>query len=272
MFDQIPGVMTTLKISGRSVEVPENGWVGELRCRRKVVLEINVRPDTPIFGINIWERKGKKIVSLRKNLAEVISPGWEGKFYERWIPVKFDNEETHTEYLTNHQDLIGLVKESPGLFFVWEIALVSQKGSFFLTTQKVFGGRCYRDGDKMVAHPYFSNDEHDWSQLLDFVGNLFKDQIQEFLPIEAHKPGPPLSGDDLKSRKGRVIWWNFAEGKGMIQIKQGLARVDWPEVKPRNNFSYLLPDELVSYALVKNPCDGNGESIGRAFKVEPIPS
>lgn len=120
---------------------------------------------------------------------------------------------------------------------VWEIAVVSQSGAFFLTVQETFvlklsegiGGILYGQGSRLQR----------WPQMMDFLRGMQQRQIL-VLPDE----------DPARTSFREVLWWNLAQGLGAVKAKREAARVYWSEVAPRGGFRYLKQGEIIQQCRI----------------------
>ncbi|MDP4006986.1 MAG: hypothetical protein Q8P55_00105 [bacterium] len=131
-------------------------------------------------------------------------------------------------YPENHIRLLSLTSEQ---ITMWETAVVSQQGNFFLTFQETvnialkegIGGILYGVGPQLQK----------WPQMKSFLGSLLGRRLL-MLPEE----------NPQEVRPWRVIWYNLAQGLGAIQTPKGAARVHWSQVAPRKHgFRYLQRGE-----------------------------
>lgn len=137
-------------------------------------------------------------------------------------------------YPENHLRLLSLTPEHIGM---WEIAVVSQRGAFFLTLQETvaislrrgIGGILYGVGPRL----------QNWPQMKKFLEDLLGERLL-MLGEESPKEVP----------LGGVIWYNLAQGLGAIQTVKGAARVHWSQAAPREDgFRYLQQGERVNYQI-----------------------
>jgi hypothetical protein len=244
-MEKINGVTALIKFNGRVLSVDADGYLGML-APGLALLETHILPDLDVYG---FEVNGKKNVMLKKDWAPSMMPPNKGKVYQTKVQVVRDMKGfCCTKYPDNHMRLLELIKG--GKFRVWEIALVSQHGHFFLTTQRVYEASCYRNGQQIVC-PYFEGEPHKWPQLVQLLRQLLIERMVELKPISEHLPDPKPSADGLFLGTGRVLWWNFAQGLGAIITPEGVARVHWSNVVPRGRLAFLTRGEIVRYRSLR---------------------
>lgn len=237
-METINGV--TILFNGKPIE-EEDGYVGQL-TDDKAALDIYIERGREIHGFAV---DGKKNVIPRKNVSEAASDGY--KAYRTGIQIKVSLEGTkHTEYPDNN---IRLLEVLPAQFRIWEVALVSQGGDFFVAVQKTYEAYCYCDGEKFSC-PQFDDK---WPQLGAFLEKLFEGKEDELPPLSSWQPEPETSAEGFAPKTGKVLWFNFAQGVGAIITPKGTARVHWTQVAKRGRRAYLLPGESVRYASLKAP-------------------
>ena len=167
-----------------------------------------------------------------------------------------------------------LIPETSGEFELWEIAIVSQDGLFFLTTQMAYEAKCFRGKSGEVICPRFEW-ETKWPQLMEIVKPIFGEM--ELSPISEYIAPSPPKAEGLPKNQGRVVWWNLSQGLGMIVLdeKGTMARVYWIGILPnlKGRFRALHPGQIVSYQKLDIPSQALGKSTGfllEAKEVRPV--
>mgnify|MGYP001590342427 FL=1 len=83
-----------------------------------------------------------------------------------------------------------------------------------------------------------------WEDLQFYVGlNVAKDKLPVLSPSTSGG-GLMLS---LKEHEGIVVWYNLAQGVGMIQTTKTNARVNWRDIQTKERFRYLKAGQKVSF-------------------------
>ena len=242
-MDKIDGVILNVFFGGRALEVEEDGYVGRLE-RGQAAIDVRVLPGASILGFTV---NGKKDVTPKADLAPTADPPEEGHYYRLSVPIKTNAEGIHyTDYLQNNLRLLRL--DGDGKVRMWEIALISQGGDFFLTAQPTYTAQCYQDGDAIVC-PRFAR----WPQMLDFLGSLLEGVGKVSHSAEYRDDEEEPSADGLEACTGRVIWFNLAQGLGAIITPSGAARVHWSGIAKRPRLAYLAKGELVSFKELQEP-------------------
>jgi hypothetical protein len=245
---QIPGVKIVLWVNGEQVQPEYDGCVGRLEPIDTAILEAKIRNGSNGFGLAV---DGNKNVALKKDWLPFENPEGSGRLYQQKVTIKLSLEQKpHTEYVSNHLRVLKLYAD--GRTELWEIALISQDGNFFLTTQRTYAVRCYyQNGDEGVVCPYFQK----WPQLVTILKQLFTEEvgIRNMTRGIQYQPEPQPSPNGLASNTARVLWWNAAQGFGMVVTPEGPARLHWSQVTPHDRIVLLEPDELVKYVAIRTP-------------------
>ncbi len=252
-MDRINGVSITVSMDGNVLEVQDDGYLGKL-VPGQALIEVYVLPGCNIYGFTV---DGKKNVVPKKDWALLARPPKEGKHYKARVQIKTSLEGVyHTEYSDNNLRLLEL--NSDGNVRIWEIALISQGGDFFVTIQQTYTVCCYSDGQKVVC-PRF---DEKWPSIVKLLGKLLGDKVKGLAPVKEYQPEPEPTVDDLAPNTARVLWFNLARGGiGAITTPEGEARVYWKQVTKRNRLAFLVPGEVVRY-----------ESLGTPFQTRARPT
>ena len=235
----------SVKVSfdGQRLEVQEDGYVGKLTLGMALI-EAHVVPGSNIYGFTV---DGKKNVVSKRNWAPPTKPQEQRKHYKLRVQIKKNGIGVcHTEFPGNHFRLLRVAPR--GTVRILEIALISQDGDFFLTTQQTYNARCYRDGEKIVC-PTFDR----WPQMMEVLKGLLKDRVDKLKPIMEYRPEQEPTAADLAPNTARVLWFNLAWGIGAILTQEGMARVHWSGTARRPRLAVLFSGELVSYKLLREP-------------------
>lgn len=220
---------------------PEDGYLGRLQERRVL---IQARVNFPEFiGIDVDHKDN---VRAKKNWAEHTEPH---SVYRRKVPCQSSAEGWHyAPYPGNKISLLEIGER--GHLTLWEVALISQRGEFFLTTQKAREVRWFRADSGVLACPTWK----DWPQMHAFIEPLLLDaELPSILEYMRENEAVPNAAD-LEPNTGRVIWYNLANGLGAILAPTGEeARVHWTQIAPRGRLAYLAKGERVSFKELRKP-------------------
>jgi cold shock CspA family protein len=244
MFEvrKIEGVVIRVSLDGHILPIESDGYLGKLTSG-KALIEVYIQPGYDLYGLEV---DGKGNVILKKDWGPLQKPPLEGKYYKKTVSIMKDVKGRYcTKYPNNNMRLLELRKN--GELRIWQIALISQGGLFFLTVQQQYKMRCYREGGKVVCPPQ----PREWPQLVELLNRLLVDKITELSPITEYQPEPIPKANGLIPGIGRVLWWNFAMGLGAIDTREGQASVHWSKVAPRGRLAYLIPGELVKYRSLR---------------------
>ena len=211
-------------------------------------------------------------VDGKKNIA-LMKKRWEDDgfsiFSKKISVIKTDFNTLITRYPENNFRI--LIPEIKGRFETWEIAIVSQDGLFFLTTQMTYEAKCFREEDGKVICPKFEW-ETKWPQLMKIVKPIFEGA--ELPPISEYVAPSPPKAEGLPKNHGKVAWWNLAQGLGVIVLneKGTLARVYWKGIQPdpQGRLRALLPNQIVSYRKLDIPFQAQGRSTGFLLEAKEV--
>lgn len=203
----------------------------------KVVLTATT--DATLLPIHV---DGAKNV-MRKPREELLPDAYSAKTVIQ-IQARVGKNETFAAYPNNNFRILSATRRE---ITIWEIAVVSQHGTFFITCQETL---------KVALKPGLQNILYgegprlgQWPQMRQLLEEILCARILA-LP----------EGSPEQHPVNTVMWYNFAQGLGAIRTKNGTARVHWSNIVPRqqDGFRYLIPGERVGYVL--HPIvPGNGE-------------
>jgi cold shock CspA family protein len=269
MKSQITGTTLSVTLQGNQINPAADGFIGEIKgiCNLVITAKIDEVSLDKVFGIVV---DGKKNVVVKKDLSHSSKQ----KVYAGKISVKRNDEMVfHTEYPNNNLRL--LVVGENGNIQIWEIAIVSQAGRFFITQQKVWNTHCYNSYER-VSCPLFEGDKG-WPQMVEILKGLLSNQIDKLPSIEEKKEEDVnLAGTKVtRDKSGIVVWWNQAQGYGVIKTAKGVAIAHWSNIsRPGSQRSYLLPNEQVNYKnLVPSRSTKGRPSVipHQAIEISPAP-
>lgn len=234
----------------RSLRVVQ-GWVMDFypQFRCFVTLQV-VAFGHNIYGFNV---DGNKQITPMKNWRD----SQEEKLYQ--LKVSIGQNEKGQFYISYPFNNIRiLVAGEYGNFQIWEIALVSQRNSFFVTTQNTYTARCCLD-DRVITCPKFVH----WPAMLEFLSGVFENCKEQ---LDSSCDCAEASDEEIETISeqyaGRVLWYNYAQGLGCINTSDGLVRVHWSQIQPRENgFSYLQAGEKISFDALREPLTTRGTSF-----------
>lgn len=239
-----------------NVEITETNQYIDSLAVGKATIDVKVDPSVAnrIFGIAIDHKHGT--VQLKRDLVKdplmglVVETGT--KWYQTKVPV-MDSKDfiPTTKYPQNYMALVELDADKPGLVRIWEVALVSQKGLFFVTTQCTYEVQCYLDGSVLKC-PFFQTVKPA-PMFVELFFKLFTLELAEKLPpISEYRP--PADPQEPWPGQGIVLWWNSAMQYGMILTTEGVARIHWSNVKRfADGLICLEEGEIVNYDELGTP-------------------
>jgi cold shock CspA family protein len=259
MKSRINGVEIGIILNREPLNVDIDGHLGKIMgaCKVKIVAKVSEKEADNVFAINV---DGKKNVVLKKNFSETP----EQKLYLNAVEIKTNGQVFHTEYPNNHLRLLVIGKK--GNIQIWEIALISQDGEFFVTQQKVWNTYCYNNYER-VSCPLFEGPKG-WPQMVEILKGLLSNRIDRIaLVSEAKEEDVNLDNTVvLEAKMGVVVWFNQAQGFGVIKTNQGPARVHWTNIDRKNSRrAYLEPKETVNFKQLVPPRITKGRKTAMNF-------
>jgi len=263
------------------IEIDADGCLGDLPWK-SVLIEIVVDPGIEAYGFNVTEN-----ADVTPSRDWHLKPGDEDdpacklppgtRVFRRSVPITESEMHGHltSKYPNNNIRLLqGL---GNGYYQLWCIAVVCQDGEFFLTLEKMYTPfRCYRSGVSVICPTYLADGKRPgWPPFITLLNRVLKGEAFEALPpIKAiNEAKPPADGakklNGISEGEGRVIWFSEAQQYGMLNTKQGPARIYWREIsRPGSRRRYLKSGELVTYTELAKPHLTRARDTG--FKLEAV--
>ncbi len=236
---------------GRILPMDPDNCLGRLEVGY-IDLHIKIRADrTVAFMVD-----GYKNITLKREEKSEL-----GRYYRRRIQIKQTNPSPsfgrpagvpHTEYPLNALRLIEV--DISGVFRVWNVGVVSQRGVFFVLIQDQYEARCYMDGDS-VRCPYFEEGVHHWPQLLDTLPRILKSMGVMPATYRGEAAESDFTFSKLMRGTAGVEYWDVANGFGGLVTDTGVrARVHWTSItREGDRRAFLVPGEIVSYKELVPP-------------------
>lgn len=233
------GITVEVRYNGKTLEPAEDGYLGEM-TEGKFRLKCFAQRRDGLMPICF-------LVDGQKNVAMAGDHSRDPnvRLFAKKVPVeKLDSGVFTTKSSTNNSRLV--IFGAAGRFEVWEIAIVSQDGFFFLTEQMTYVSQFFRGEDDRVLCPEF---EEKWPQLIEMLRPVM--EKQELSPISTYVPSPAPKAEGLQKQQGKVLWWSSALQMGLLVLdeKGTVARVHWKNLPPSMNGSLrkLEAGQLVSF-------------------------
>lgn len=252
------GVSLSIRCGGEELKIEGGGKVGYLEAGQSALLEILFSSDREVWPVRV---DGQKNVVMARNDSEAENV----VLCRTAINIKESSQSgvAHTQYPDNHVRLLRRI--GPGTVELWEIALVSQDGSFWVTAQKTYSIAVGLDENEEFYCPQF---EERWPQLVSFLTELLASTELPYLSYTVVKPEDKTS--DLRANEGIVLWWNAAQQMGAIATAKGVARVHWSQIVAQNGSRrFLVPDQRVVFDHLRRPKTDPG-SRPTGFKKEAV--
>ena len=229
-----------LELKGKDeddIPITEDGRVGYLEAGYSVTLTVLVD------GPNTWvvEVDGKKNVTVRHPLADAPAGTYPTKIH---LHESETSASAYTQYPANHVRLLRYIDD--GVVEMWEVALISQDGCFWATSQKTYDIACGRSEIGEFLCPRF---EQKWPQLVEVLERLLEGKELSH-EIARFKEKPVSKGPT--NRIGSVVWWNYAQQLGAIATGRGQVRVHWSQIiAPNSNRRGLTAGQKVSIRAIR---------------------
>lgn len=244
--DRIPGVAIAVTLDGKprllaadgtilGANGPDNGskFLLTLNVDRKadvMVAQVG-RPNSKVKDVRVWTpRRGDESTVSYDLVVEVKKSDAYGCLV--------------THYPGNY--LAVVVLDSQGSFDFWEVAIVSQVGQFFVTTQKKYSARLYRDG-RFAVCPQFKG----WPELDAVLAE--RDQVKKYklASVAEYKAGSKPATKELTDGTAEVLFWDAAKGGGGLRTTRGDTYAEVNQVPARPRLRYLTAGEVVKVANLR---------------------
>lgn len=233
------GARIIVSHNGQALRPKEAGYLGDFR--------------DGIFGLEVsWEKDGITPLCLnvdqKKNVSLMRDSSGSPITSLFSIKIRIEKNLTggyFTEYPRNNMRII--IFGENGKFEHWEVAIVGRQSSFFLTKQKTYGAQFFKTGDG-ISCPDF---KEKWPQLIETISPFIRKK--GLFPISQYSPPKPKVYSNLPEKQGVVIWWNCAQGLGIIRLRDGkLLRVHWKNINVIKNCGLLelFPGQIVSFSEI----------------------
>lgn len=270
MPQSIPGVQISVFANNdKPLAVASDGFIS---CSDEagLLLQVSLDPNRHLFAFTV---DGTKNV-IPKKQEEGLPNQTNQRLYQLRVSVaKNERGQPYTRYPDNNLRLVEQLGrdttcrfDADGRVRIWEIAIVAQRGSLFLTLQPTYEVECYRDKRGACFYPFFSH----WPQLNKYLVSLLPASVMP-APVDTYTPEllPNLNG--LGDNEGLVAWFNEAQGLGCLQTKKGNARVHWSQIlarRPHHRRAFLQAGEKIYFDRLQPPQKISARPT--AFKLEAI--
>lgn len=271
MLAQIPGVTVMVYQTDQlfnmyrlksQLSPADDGYLGQL-APRKLLLQVKIAPERNVYGFTV---DGQKKIIPKKNMAE--NPV-NGKLYELKINTRVNDDKTCccAPYPHNNLRLAEQLDTTPqhqlrmtGAVQIWEIAVISQHGDFFLTVQPTRRAVCFRY-QEIRLYPSFIET---WPQMNEYLVSLLPRDVTP-ADISFFQEDPQVMHRG-RSDEGTVKWYNEAWGVGCLLTDNGAVRVHWSEIETKKHpqRAYLKAGEVVHFKNIRPlPQAGRGSAFDR---------
>ena len=261
----LEGITVKVFSGNRKLNPGKDGYLGEnltnlqLKCRIKK----KASPNPVCF-----------LVDERKNIIVARNRDTDPNFnlYIKPVPVKrFVGSILTTKPLTNNLRLA--IPDWGGKFQLWEIAIVSQDGLFFLTEQMTYQAQFFKNEDGEIGCPYFERPPKEWPQLVEKLKPFM--QNKKLLPISKYITPPPINTEGLEKGQAIIEWWNLRLQMGIAKLTRDVSlKVYWRNLTPTNgSLRKLTAGQRVSCNRLPPVADIRPKKSGfspEIFEVTPL--
>ena len=212
-----------------------------------------------------FEQDGKKSINRKRDLAW---PESACSLYQKSVFIFSNVEgELYTEFPQNSVRLLSCARN--GVWKMYEVSIVCQKGKFYLITNLLYTSQCYRTEEGAVLDPVYKR----WTDLQTMLNSVLSNEdvprISCYRQNAEELPSP-------KRGEGIVKYFNPAQGWGSVYIREygavSEARVHVLQIKrPESAFAYLMTGERVGFVAVAGT-RGETKFKCEIFGVSPLPA
>lgn len=273
---KIPGVSVEVFKQDRRLAPEEDGYVGELFSGHAALVAVVDPKASPTFG---FLRKGDDTYTKtwdwlvpaeqipvprvqeqqRTRQALLVGRSFDAdtQIYGTRIELRTFKHGNRAFNVVNYPDntigLIQYVRDPSGLtgrVHVWEAALVSQYGHFFVTVHQHYNiPACRSLADGRICFPRLRSGHRQLESLI--IKNS-----PGVLPLISAKDVVPQESTQIEGlgrSEGVVDRWYAPRNMGSIFTNKGKARVHFSDVPARPRLRYLVEGERVKFAELRVP-------------------
>lgn len=240
----IPGVSIYLSAEDKSLRVGNEGHLLDTpQPDTTLVLKARILPRNG--RIRVPFTLAREETSGHSNLVAKKRDG-DGYYNHKILVRSTETGLPYTKYPENHMRLLEV--STQGIVAMWEFAVVSDWGKFFLTTQATYTTTCYRDARGDIACPLLENSP----PIMAAIRKCLSERTGSLPPIEDYNPPRDIRDTTLLAlpeKSGLVIWWNEAMRTGMIRTAEGEeVRVLGINIRTKRTYrTFLVPGEVVLF-------------------------
>lgn len=257
---QIPGVTLEVYKEKRRLEPQKDGYLGQLWSGSTVVLAVIDPAADYTIGLfrdgadnyiqqKDWLNNPKTEVQQRCHDLYLADRSFSAGTKVHGVKVPLRVIEADAINSVHYPENMFMLAQyaSPNVV-LWKIALVSQKGEFFLTVQEAYNVPPFRDDQGELCFPRFAGHKRLERLLIDNTPDGFP-----ALHLEEFQRTPALQAGDLAKDEGVVERWYDARNMGCIITSRGTARVHWQDVPGRPRRQFLSAGERVRFSHLGKP-------------------
>lgn len=274
MMDSI-GMHLTVQISksGEAVGLAEHGWVdqpdgflGDLgagRISMELWFDDRVGPQGSVVACTI-DNKRHHIPLVNRRPEMNVAPEGEYPVYRRAVSITTsDAGIAYTMFPANLARILRVVPAAGRLSVeIYEVSIISQKGAFFVCFQQTNEVPVFLANDGSLMFPSLEDGPmKDFIQK--FVGGFLGGNPTKIPSISEYVGSSRMDGSDLSDGEARVIWFNQAQGYGLVVTRRDgkaiEARIHWSALPERwiqdgrPGRKVVYRGEIISYDEISAP-------------------
>jgi cold shock CspA family protein len=261
---KITGVtVSVLDEQGNPINVAVDGYLGRLDGKRVVLQAVIDDPNRRTYAF-LRDCKYK----IAKKRAIDFDGGWKHRLI---VSIQQNDKGVHyTLHPANNLRLAEFSMDNDfyntGAVTLWSIAVISQKGEFFLTIQRGNESRCHKDGGGNITYPDF---EEEWPELNEYLLGLLPYSVNPVAHVNDYTIDEEIPVTGMADDEGIVQWYDEAQGVGSIATNKGDAKVHWSQIERRPRRAFLAPEERVRFSGLRKP---KNTHVGRetTFGIEAV--
>lgn len=236
------------------------GYAGKFSPPDRVELIITI---SPLGRGSLWcaiEGRGQGPVVRKKDKSEAE----EQRIFSKVVRIHKNFDDPTPPFSRYPENHFRILEVRGSYLRHFEVALITQKGHFYVSKQLTREGSLYGDGE--IIFPPFA----EWPEMTDFLTGLVG--MRGVKKIESFIPPLPPAPNGIKNFQGRVLWWNMAQQFGAILLRnESTARVHRSNLKRSGNrLAYLVADEVVKFERLVIPKQITGRSTTFSQEAETV--
>ncbi|PIR66871.1 MAG: hypothetical protein COU51_01650 [Parcubacteria group bacterium CG10_big_fil_rev_8_21_14_0_10_36_14] len=272
-MEKLPFSDISIFVDNKKICVDEDGFFGNIIPTNQLQFKLEIMNTneyrTQVFKVFVDQpTMQRRIIGLESNVTSSDS-----QLFVRDVSILESPQPQGVYYPSKRDAGLCVLFYGPADFHIYEIALISQGGKFFLTSQKIYGGECFSFEDSAFAVDLLKRNREriDLLGLLSILAEkndikfpkINEEDVLQMMNQSSEKENAKLDVSDLKKNQARILFWSHSNLWGIVAVsqqltEQGLARVHWSQLAPRtkNGLAYLNPGEIINFATTRDAHKG----------------